>query len=213
MPTQHASSIPSDSSRSFETRRNVPVVSALRRRGLRGVALLALGAAAGLGGCTGALNRADGLIGCDVPDLAGRMPGALPADETASLQGLDRSGWTKTVVRVERRQTEAQPFYTTERHYDHSTARERGEWPNPTSALEVSGDSGAAALEGVAAPFNAAWDLVAMPVRMFITPPWSTVRVPQQPPSLSPSVGGQPAGGASPATAGNANGTSGPAGS
>lgn len=167
----------------------------------------------GLGGCTGALNRADGLIGCEVPDLAGRMPGPIPANESPSLQGLDRSGWAKTVVRVERRQTEAQPFYTTERHYDHSTGRDTGEWPNPTSSLEVSGDRGAAALEGVAAPFNAAWDLIAMPVRMFISPPWSTIRVPQQPPSLSPSVGGQPASTESPNPAAHSDGTSGSAGS
>lgn len=165
-----------------------------------GSPLLVACAAIGLAGCTGHLNRADGLISAsstdgsvsnELPDLAGRMPGALPANETPSLNGgLDRSTWTPTVVRIERRQVEAQPHYATERLYDHSTARERGEWPTPLTSLEVSGNGGAAALEGVVAPFNAAFDLVAFPCRLFRAAPWSTTRVPSTPPLLSSSVGG-----------------------
>jgi hypothetical protein len=152
--------------------------------------------AALLAGCTGALNQSDDLLGApgadpSLPDLAGTMPGPLPADEGPSLtHGHDRSHWTephgnmteKARIVVVERQVEVQPWYVSVVSYDKGTARARGEAPTAITALEVHGDGGAQALEGVAAPFWAAFDLLASPVRMVILPPWSLVRVPETPP-------------------------------
>ena len=141
-------------------------------------------------GCTGNLNTTDAPLGESLPDLAGTMPStvgnAIPADDPAPVaQRIDRSTWDRTVVVVERRQVEVQPWGVTNAQFDRSTARERGEYPTTTSVLEGPGDPGDAALEGLAAPFVASWDLVASPVRIFILPPWATVRVPASPPTLT----------------------------
>lgn len=154
-----------------------------------------------LSGCTGSLNASDSLLGSDLPDLC--APAAVPAaasDGSApSLNGsLDRSHWATTSVRIERRQVEVQPHYASVVRYGRGNAttpsttpaRNAGLWPTPSTALETSTDGGTLALEGLAAPFHAAFDLVAMPVRMILQPPASTVRSPSNPPCLSPSVSG-----------------------
>lgn len=148
-------------------------------------------------GCTGHLNQTDMPLGDPLPDLVGVMPGGAPEDEGPSLpRSGDRSGWTPTVVTVERRQVEAQPAYVTTVNYDKSTARERGEFPTAATVLEEAGDGGMAAWEGLAAPFYAPWDLIVSPVRMFFEPPWSTIRTPADlpPVELPPLATGEGAG-------------------
>lgn len=143
------------------------------------------GWAIGLAACTGHLNQTDGLLGTTLTDLEGRVPGALPANETPSLNGLDRSAWERTTVRVERRQVESLPSYTTTVLYDHSTARERGERPTITSVLEGDGSGYRATAEGFSSPVFAALDLLLMPVRLVTTPPLRTERTPASLPALS----------------------------
>jgi hypothetical protein len=140
----------------------------------------------GLAGCSGQLNQSDALLGSALPDLEGRPVGALPANETASLNAasVDRSHWSPTVILVERRQVEAFPPYVSDVLRLEGTARERGEWPTTGSVLEGSGCQKTAVAHAVAEPFVAAFDLVAMPFRMFSTPPLSTVRFPANPSGL-----------------------------
>jgi hypothetical protein len=148
-------------------------------------AALAIAAAWGLGGCTGNLNQSNGLFGSELPDLAGRLPATLPANDSPSLNGLDRSAWEPTVIRLERRQVETNPSYASNVLYDRSTARERGEWPSTESSLEGGGSAYRATAESFSAPVFAAFDLVAMPVRFFFNCPCNVVRQPAAPASLS----------------------------
>lgn len=150
-----------------------------------------------LSGCSGALNTSDDVQGEALPDLRGAMPTALPAPETASLtNGHDRSHWAQphgniaepTTIVVEERQVEAFPTYVSTPLYEHTTARARGEWPTTLSALELGGDEGMMAVEGLAAPLWAAFDLVVAPVRMCQRPPWATVRYPEEPPLVPTAV-------------------------
>jgi hypothetical protein len=193
-----------------------------------GVRVLASCAAISLlSGCTGHLNRADGLLATtmasDLPDLAGPLPQSIPApDEPSLTQGLDRSHWSRSTIRVERRQVESQPSYATLVRYGSQctcTGCDGGAGSGTCGAgcgcgcncgcgpaagsLRVGRTSaGTAALEGVAAPFHAAFDLLAMPVRWFITPPWSTLRAPSDPPLLEDSG---PRGAAAPSAAPSIN--------
>ncbi|MBL9119877.1 MAG: hypothetical protein JNL80_08185 [Phycisphaerae bacterium] len=139
----------------------------------------------GLGACTGHLNQSDGLLGTQLTDLEGRIPGAIPANETPSLHGLDRSAWERTTVRVERRQVESLPSYTSRVLYDHSTARERGERPTITSVLEGDGSGYRASAEAFSSPVFAALDLLMMPVRLVTSPPLRIERAPVSLPALS----------------------------
>ncbi len=150
---------------------------------------LSLAMTLGYAGCTGNLNRSDGLVDSNLPDLEGRMPGEPPASEAPSLSnGADRQHWDKTTIVIARRQVEVQPWGVSDVQYDKSTARERGDFPTSATVLEGPGDAGMAAWEATAAPFWAATDLLMSPIRVFIAPPWATVRVPQHPPSLLPEI-------------------------
>lgn len=142
--------------------------------------------AATLVGCGGGsleLNRRDDLLASEpLPDLeATPTPTATVArDDSPSLDrgSLDRSAWDPTVVTVATGQVEYQPTYTTPWLTDRSTARARGEMPAPSNVLEGPGDPGSLAGEGVIQPFQPAASLVAAPVMIFLSPPWSTVRGP-----------------------------------
>jgi hypothetical protein len=151
-------------------------------------------------GCTGHLNRSDTLTiaGAEqpLPDLEGRMPGELPANEGPSLTSgrdgspasHDRSHWERTTVAVAPRQVEVQPHFVDRVAYDRGTGRARGDAPTRETALELGGDGGAQALEALAAPFRAAADLVFAPVRFLATPPGATVRSPAEPPRPNPTL-------------------------
>ena len=138
-----------------------------------------------MGACTGHLNQSDGLLGTQLTDLEGRVPGAFPGNETPSLNGLDRSAWERTTVRVERRQVESLPSYTSTVLYDHSTARERGERPTITGVLEGDGSGYRASAEAFSSPVFAALDLLMMPVRLVTSPPLRIERAPASLPALS----------------------------
>ena len=136
-----------------------------------------------LGGCE--LNQSNQLYGeQQLPDLSGQMPAAVPTGEPGGFVRVDHSTWETTTIVVAQRQVEVNPNYSTMFAIDHTTARQRGEMATAVTALEDGGDNGNLALEGVVAPFMAALDLVASPVRMFIHAPWSTVRAPEDPPKL-----------------------------
>jgi hypothetical protein len=136
-------------------------------------------------GCTGGLNQGDGLDGVTLPDLTGRMPGPEPTGEPQAPTMVDRAAWTDTTtILVVQRQVEVQPTYVSEYLYGTPPARSTGAWPTTTTALETDTNGGARALEGVAAPAWAAWDILVAPVRVILQPPGTTLRAPAQPPTL-----------------------------
>lgn len=157
---------------------------------------LLLVAGLALGGCTGHLNQEDDLLGSPLPDLAGPMPNPNPETPELKPTAGDRSAWQPTVVVVERRQVEVQPWYVTQMSLDREfvgaseggTARSRNEFPTKQSALELEGDGGRVALLGVYAPVAAVGDWLLMPIRFFAAPPGTTVRVPAEPPPLRPTA-------------------------
>jgi hypothetical protein len=159
-----------------------------------------LAATTALVGCTGHLNQEDDLLGAGTPDLAAPMPG-VPEETVASLKpdqadSHDRSHWTSVVIEVERRQVEVQPWFVTRpdivANRAEANRRSRGEYPTLMSSLEEDDDGGANALEGLLAPLWAVGDLLWSPIRMIQTPPGTTLRVPAEPPSLTPAAPERP---------------------
>ncbi len=183
--------------------RRAPILGSPARRALLAAMVAVGGSALALSGCTGHLNREDGLFGGDLPDLAGPLPQAAPGADAPSAApsltaGLDRTHWSRTTISRERRQVEAQPNYTTLVRYSEACPCDANggtcsAGPGGTCGVACAcgcpcgcgplstgrQSSGTAALQGVAAPFHAAFDIVAMPIRLFITPPGSTVRYPE----------------------------------
>lgn len=150
-----------------------------------------------LAGCGGSLelNRRDDLLASGpLPDLeatpAATTPIARDDDPSLDRDSLDRSAWEPTVVTVATGQVERQPTYTTPWRTDRSTARARGEMPDASNVLEGPGDPASLAGEGAIETFQPAASLVAAPIMIFLTPPWSTVRGPSAlvlvPPATKP---------------------------
>lgn len=139
---------------------------------------------AGLPACT-PMNESNGLIGAEpnaLPDLDGHAPAidaeARYADGTPTLQGLDRRHWPTVVLLMPSGQVEHQPYYFESLHLASGPARNEKLAPTTETVLEGSSDGGSLLLEAAAAPFVTAGELVILPVRAIIDPPWSVHRSP-----------------------------------
>lgn len=95
-------------------------------------------------------------------------------DEGAPLLGVSRSNWPDHVVVVPTKEVEHYPTYTSYPVLVDSTARARGEYPEPAEAVQLPSED-ATWTEVVEVPYGiavAAVDIVLFPIRLFITPPW-----------------------------------------
>lgn len=105
---------------------------------------------------------------------AGVNPRGLPPTSAPSLEGMDRSNWSRQVFVVPVDGPEYRPLYATQLTQHNDTVRQRLEFPSPTSALELSRTSQGEQMGDAAASAGYAfWDLLAMVPRMCMTSPWS----------------------------------------
>jgi len=108
---------------------------------------------------------------------------AQPAlgESSPSVVAVTRENWRPTQFVVPVSGVQHHPIYTDDKpHFARQTARARGEHPTQVSSLEVTTQEsgGSLALEGLAAPVRAAWDILRMPVEVFVRPPWSVQQSP-----------------------------------
>lgn len=166
---------------------NFPRVSRARG-GQRGAAWLALGVCGGvlLPGCAAPNDREMiGRVGDDV--RIGLLSPPTDRPETGlkpdgpSLTGLDRSAWEPVLVPEPVDGIYAWHTYARVYHFTDKTTRQRGGPVTALSALERSGPTQLPmVLETATSAPLAFVDLVLMPFKFFIAPPWEEVRsVPQ----------------------------------
>jgi hypothetical protein len=151
-----------------------------------------------LGGCTAdgndsnTLGRKQALVSSlDAVQLPGvadnnTRPDAPARSDKASLAGagsrLNRAHWEPVPVVVPVDGVDGLPTYSRHHAFTDATARQRGEFPTPISALELGGDSLEARRdEALFAPLDSfAQALLVLP-RFFFVQPWDTTRhEPQQ---------------------------------
>jgi hypothetical protein len=100
--------------------------------------------------------------------------------DPASLTGpsrLARADWQATTFLVPVDGTDAYPTYSRHTPIANATARQRGDFPVPMSALELEGDTTwQRRREVLRAPFDAAWQAAAIVPRFFFVEPWQETR-------------------------------------
>ncbi len=136
-----------------------------------------------LGAC-GTQNSTNTLIGAGdepLPALVANPPSSIPAEATASVEGLDRRNWPVTTVDVPRGQVQVQPDYSENLIFASGAARDSGAFPTTTTALDGRSDGLSLLAEAGAQPFwSAGWVMVGGPIRMAIgEPPWTVQRDPR----------------------------------
>ncbi|MCK4872170.1 MAG: hypothetical protein KAS72_05560 [Phycisphaerales bacterium] len=111
-----------------------------------------------------------------------RLPDVVTENAAVPLAGVDRSHWPIHTVRVLFDGTEHRPTYATTVDLASDTARNRGEYPTAESALGLSGrgEFGLRLAEIPIAAGTVAFDLVIVPVRCVLSPPWTIQRSPQR---------------------------------
>jgi hypothetical protein len=105
------------------------------------------------------------------PELA--APVGTPITQDPSLLGLDRANWQPTTIQVPVDGIAHRPIYAKRLHIASRTARQRGEYPNGESALQLTGGSiWQQQAEALANPLVAASDLLLFIPRLVLVPPW-----------------------------------------
>lgn len=98
-----------------------------------------------------------------------------------SIVSVTRDNWRATPFAVPVSGVQHHPIYTDDKpRFARETARARGEYPTQISSLEVTtqDSNGSLALEGLAAPVRAGWDILRMPVWACWDFPWSVQQSP-----------------------------------
>jgi hypothetical protein len=132
----------------------------------------------------GTQNSTNTLIGAGdepLPALVANPPSSIPAEATASVDGLDRRNWPVTTVDVPRGQVQVQPDYSENLIFASGAARDSGAFPTTATALDGRSDGISLLAEAGAQPFwSAGWVMVGGPLRMAIgEPPWTVQRNPR----------------------------------
>lgn len=103
------------------------------------------------------------------PDLT------LPNDQPSLTQGFNRSHWTRTNIRLPQAAVGVHPNYTISALRN---PRHDGAFPTSQTALDGGLNPGMQLLNGIIDPGIVIFDVVALPVNIFITPPWSVQEEP-----------------------------------
>ena len=150
--------------------------------------MVAVGCLAGLFGC---VEQTDDLLGtAPLPAIdpsptsntwTGSSTPSLPSNQDDDP--WSRADWTPVRIAVPMASTIHEPTYVAPALSDEgdTTAGRRTDptaFPTSESALVVDTDQGEVILAGIAAPFVAVIDLVASPVRLILTPPWTRTEGP-----------------------------------
>ncbi len=143
-------------------------------------------------GCGPSLNTSDGLLG-EHP-----IPALLTSEQETTLAvedrvmgemvALDRSAWTRHVIRLDPAQVQHHPSYGSFQPVISELSR-GGDWPTFVTAFCTGSDGSDEVANGLLAPPAAAIELIILPFRMIQTPPWKTMTAPEGLRILPPSDG------------------------
>jgi hypothetical protein len=99
------------------------------------------------------------------------------ADDGTSLAGLSRAGWSRQTIAAPVEGTNAYRRYTRNYQITEATSRQRGDFPTPLSALELTGATrDGQVLEVLAAGPHAFYEGAVLVPRMFFVRPCEEVR-------------------------------------
>lgn len=108
---------------------------------------------------------------------AGERDEAGRTDDQASLQGLSRTAWARQTVVIPVEGTNAYRRYSRNYQITETTSRQRGDFPTPMSALELSGKTGDEQfVEALASGPYALYEGLVLVPRMFFVRPCEEVR-------------------------------------
>jgi len=116
-------------------------------------------------------------------ELLAQQQAALD-ETTPSLTGVDRSNWPKIAVRPASGLTYHKPFYFQDRETTYDRRRiERAHDTDEMLAASLEGEkpanwSAENAKDAVLQPLNYAKDMILLPVRAVVQPPWTEVHTP-----------------------------------
>ena len=132
--------------------------------------------------CGPPLNSMDGLRGeqslTALDGVSERSREAAPTRPLGTVVSFDRSEWSPQLIELDLAQVQHHPSYGTSRPPCSMAASSMG-WPTLESAFDTGTDRSRQLMNGVLAPPAAGLDLVVMPFRIFITPPWTVMTSPE----------------------------------
>jgi len=117
------------------------------------------------------------------PSNRTNTPAAAPGRPPPSVIALDRANWEVLRVPVPNALSAHQPIYTRDILENDTVDRNRGRYPTPASAHQISHPSSGdrQILEAFEAPVAALADIVLFLPRAVVTPPWATTRTGLEP--------------------------------
>jgi len=132
--------------------------------------------------CGTPLNLDDGLLGENpLPAVALRHQDSSdppPATILGEIAPLDRSTWTRRAILINQAQVQHHPSYGSARPVL-AALDSKGACPSLETSFSNGSNLGDEALNGALAPLAAAAELVILPLRMIITPPWGVMKSPR----------------------------------
>ena len=99
----------------------------------------------------------------------------LPQDESSLSHGMDRSHWPRVEFRIPQAAVGVYPNFTTTALRN---PRHDGNFPTTTSAFDGGSSVGTLLLDVPVDLGFVFYDAIALPVRVFITPPWNVLQEP-----------------------------------
>ncbi|MEE2682044.1 MAG: hypothetical protein VX641_06695 [Planctomycetota bacterium] len=142
------------------------------------IPILLVGVAATLVGCHGPLNDHDGLLEAS-PPLTALEPAPRGAIRTVDPQGevvpIDRRSWPIERIVIDQGQVEARPSYGSAEPVVEALDRASMHWPTTSGAIDIRVNAGDEAINASLAPLIAAGNIVIVPVRACLNPPWTVI--------------------------------------
>ena len=132
-----------------------------------------------VGGCSAPENESNGLFlsgSLEPPAMRDTVSEvALPQDESSLDHGMNRSHWPRVELRVPQAAVGVYPNFTTTALRN---PRHNGNFPTANNAFDGGSSFGTLLLDVPVDLGFVFYDAVALPVRVFITPPWKVIQEP-----------------------------------
>ena len=166
-----------------------PMTSEPRVKSL--ASLLAVTGCAGImTSCSPPLNGTDGLLGENpLPAVSSDAVGTERAVSTQALGEVvpfDRSTWSTHTIVIDPSQVQHHPSYGSSQTFWNTSHSVDGQ-PTIATVFKTGNARSDELMNGLLAPLGAGIDLVLLPIRMIVTPPWSIMTSPRELEIMPPS--------------------------